>query len=109
MRLPPRMSAASHHLRRIDQAVVQSRKLARPESTGPMRFFQSTSKARLALGDPRCEEAILEVSREHGTVLIVGVRLSQGVQHPFDAFDDFVAMGQEGLEEIEMCLKRHLA
>jgi hypothetical protein len=32
-----------HHLRRIDQAVMQSRKLTRPESTCPMRFLQLTS------------------------------------------------------------------
>ena len=74
---------------------MQSGKLARPEPAGPMRFFQLTSKTRLAVRDPGCEEAVLEVSREQGTVLIGGVRLSLGVQNPFDSLDDFIAMGQE--------------
>ena len=38
-RLSPQVKATDHHLRRIDQAVVQSRELLGPESTRPMRFF----------------------------------------------------------------------
>ena len=75
-----------------------------------MRFFQLTSKTRLAVGDPsECEEAILEVTRQQGTVLQVFDRLSLGVQHILDALDDLIAMGQEELEKFDMCLKRHLA
>ena len=51
-RLPPQIEGADHHLRRIGQAVMQSRKLTRPESTSPMRVFQFTSQTRLALGGP---------------------------------------------------------
>ena len=72
-----------------------------------MRSFQLTSETRLALGDPReCEEAILKVTRQEGTVLQVLDRLSLSVQHSFDAFDEFVAVGQEELEQFDMCLKR---
>ena len=75
-----------------------------------MRFFQLTSKTRLAVSDPReCEEAILKVTRQKGTVLQVVDRLSLGVQHPLYSLDDFIAMGQEELEKFDMCLKRHLA
>ena len=33
-------------------ALMQSRRLTRSESTGPMRVFQLSSETRLALGDP---------------------------------------------------------
>jgi hypothetical protein len=75
-----------------------------------MRFFQLTSQVRLAVGDPsEREEAILKVTRQKGTVLQVFDRLSLGVQHPLYSLDDFIAMGQEELEELDMCSKRHLA
>ena len=75
-----------------------------------MRCFQSTSKTRLAVSDPRkCEEAILNVTRQKGTVLQVVERLSLGVQHPLYSLDDVSAMGQEELEKFDMCLKWHLA
>ena len=75
-----------------------------------MRFFQLTSKTRLVVGDPReCEEAILKVTRQKGTVLQVLDRLSLGVQQPLYSLDDFIAMGQEQLEKFDMRLKRHLA
>ena len=73
-----------------------------------MRVFQLTSQARLALGDPN-EEAILEVAGQQGPVLQVFDRLSLGVQRALYAFDDVIAMGQEELEEFDMCPKRHLA
>jgi hypothetical protein len=104
------MKAPDHHLRWIDQAVVQSRKLTRPESTCPMRIVQLTSNTRLAGGDPsECEEAILEVTREKGSVLQVFDGLSLGVQHPLYSLDDVIAMGEEELEKLDMCLKRHRA
>ena len=75
-----------------------------------MRFFQLTSKTRLAVGDTReCEEAILKVTRQKGTVLQVFDRLSLSVQHSLYSLDDFIATGQEELEKFDMCLKRHLA
>ena len=75
-----------------------------------MRFFQLTSKTRLVAGDAgECEEAILEVTRQKGTVLQVLDRLSLGVQQPLYSLDDFIAMGQEQLEKFDMRLKRHLA
>ena len=89
---------------------MQSGNLTRPESTCPMRFFQLTSETRLAVGDPtECEEAILKVTRQKGTVLQVFDRLSLGVQHSLYSLDDVIAMGQEELEKFDMCLKRHLA
>ena len=109
MRLPPQMKAAYHHLRRIDQVVMQSRTLTRPESACPMRFLQLTSKTRLVAGDAsECEEAILKVTRQKGTVLQVLDRLSLGVQQPLYSLDDFIAMGQEQLEKFDMRVKRHL-
>ena len=72
-----------------------------------MRFFQLTSKTRLAVGDPsECEEAILKVTRQKGTVLEVFDRLSLGVQHSLYSLDDVIAMGQEEVEEFDMCLKQ---
>jgi hypothetical protein len=69
-----------------------------------------TSEARLALGDPReREEAVLEVTRQQGTVLQVFDRLSLGVQYPLDSLDDVVATRQEEFEKFEMGLKWHLA
>jgi hypothetical protein len=73
-----------------------------------MRFFQLTSQLRLAVGDPwECEEAIFKVTRQDGAISQVFERLSLGVQQPLNALDDFIAMGQEELEEFDMCLKRH--
>ena len=75
-----------------------------------MRFFQLPSQTRLAVGDSgECEETILKVTRQKGTVLQVVDRLSLGVQHPLYSLDDVCAMGQEELEKFDMCLKRHLA
>jgi len=89
---------------------MKSRELLGPESTCPMRFFQSTSKTRLAVSDPReCEEAIVTVTRQKGTVLQVMDRLSLGVQHPLYSVDDVSAMGQEELEKFDIRLKWHLA
>ena len=102
------MKAADHHLRRIDQAVVQAWKLTRPEPTCPVRVFQLTSQTRLAVGGPN-EEAILEVTRQNGTVAQVLDRLSLGVQQSLYSLDDVIAMGQEELEKLDVCLKRHLA
>jgi hypothetical protein len=75
-----------------------------------MRFFQLTSKTRLAVGDTReREEAILEVTKQKGIVLQVFDRLSLSVQYSLYSLDDVIAMGQEELEKFDMCLKRHLA
>ena len=85
---------------------MQSRKLTRPESAGPMRVFQLTSQTRLALRDPD-EEAILKVTRQLGAVSEVFDRFSLGVQHPLYSLDDVIAMSQEELEKFDMCLKSH--
>src|SRR4030095_3816589 len=101
---PPQMKAAYHHLRRIDQVVIQSRILTRPESACPIRFFQCPYKARLVAGyASECEEAILKVTRQKGTVLQVLDRLSLGVQQPLYSLDDFIAMGQEQSEKFDIC------
>ena len=72
-----------------------------------MRFFQLTSKMRLAVGDSReCEEAILKVTRQKRTVLEVFDWLSLGVQYSLDSLDDVIAMGQEEAEEFDMGLKQ---
>src|SRR5262249_25437018 len=108
--LPPQMKAAYHHLRRIDQVVMQSRTLPRLESACPMRFFQFTSKTRLVAGDANeCEEAILKLTRQKGTVLQVLDRLALSVQQPLYSLDDFIAMGQEQLEKFDVSVKPHLA
>ena len=108
-RLPPHMKTANHHLRRIDQAVMQSGEITRLESTCPMCFFQLTPKTRLAVGDTReCEEAILELAKQKRAVLQVLDRLSLGVQDSLYSLDDFIAMGHEELEKFDMRLKRHL-
>ncbi len=49
-RLFPQMEAPDHHLRRIDQAVMQARNHTGPEATCPVRFFQLPSQAGLAGG-----------------------------------------------------------
>jgi hypothetical protein len=109
-RLTPQMKAADHHLRWIDQAVMQPRNLTRPESTCPMGVFQLASQTRLAAGDPgEGEEAILKVTRQKGTVLQIFDRLSLGVQQSLYALDDRISTGQEELKKLDMCLKRHLA
>src|SRR5688572_21259396 len=106
-RLLPQMKDADHHLRRIDEAVMQSRKITRPESTGPMRFFRLTSRTRLAVGDPN-EEAILEVTRQNGTVSQIFVRFSLGVQQSLYSLDDVIAMGQEELEKFDRSEERRV-
>src|SRR5262245_43565750 len=101
MSLSPKMKAAYHHLRRIDQVVMESRPLSVPESACPMRFFQSTSKTRLVAADASVE-AILKMTRQKGAVLLELNRLSLGVQQPLYSFDDFIAMGHEQLEKFDM-------
>ncbi len=108
--LLPEVKAAHHHFRRIDEVVVQPGNLARPESTGPMRLFQLAAQAGLLAGDAgECEEAILEVTSQKGTVLQVLNRLALGVQHAFYFVDDSPAIGQEEPLQLDMSLKRHLA
>src|SRR5262245_64577933 len=110
MSLPPQMKGAYHHLHRIDQCVMHTRTFPRLESACPMRFFQLTSKTRLIATDASdCEEAILKVTRQKGTVLQVLDRLFLGVQQPLYSLDDFIAMYQEQLENFDMRVKRHLA
>src|SRR5688572_14123504 len=104
------MKRANHHLRRIDQAVMQSGNLTRPEATCPMRFFQLPAQTLLAGPDAsEGEEALLELTGQQGSVLQVCDRLSLSVQHFLNALDDFIAMGQEDPEKFDVCLKRHLA
>jgi hypothetical protein len=75
-----------------------------------MRFFQSPSEARLAVPDPReREEAILKVTRQKETVLLVWSRPPLGVQYPLNALDDHSALRQKEFEEFDMGLERHLA
>src|SRR5262249_4167240 len=110
MSLSPQMKGAYHHLRRIDQFVMHTRTLTRLESACPMRFFQLTSKTRLVASDTSdCEEAILKVTRQKGTILQVLDRLSLGVQQPLYSLDDFIAMGQEQVQKFDMRMKWHLA
>jgi hypothetical protein len=74
-----------------------------------MRGYQLASKTGLVVRDrSECEEAILEVTRQEGTVLQVLERLSLGVQQPLYALGDFIAVGQEQLEKFDMLPKRHL-
>lgn len=71
-----------------------------------MRFFQLTSKTRLAVRDTRQrEEAILEVTREKGTVVQVFGRLSLSVQQSLYSLDDLVTMCQEELEQLDVFVK----
>ena len=75
-----------------------------------MRFLQLTSKTRLGVSDRReCEEAILKVTRQKGSILQIVDRLSLGVQYPLYSLDDVSAMGQEELEKFDIRLKWHLA
>ena len=106
MRLLPQMKGAYHHLRRVDEVVMQSRSFAGPEPVGPMRFFQLASKARLIAGDAReCEKAILEPTRQNNAVLQVLGRLSLGVQQLLDSAGDFIAMRKEELKECDVRIK----
>src|SRR5215471_7955774 len=107
---PPQMKGAHRRLRGIDQFVMHTRTLTWLESACPMRLFQLTSKTRLVPSDASgCEEAILKVTREKGTVLQVLDRLSLGVQQPLYPLDDFIAMAQEQLEKFDVRVKRHMA
>jgi hypothetical protein len=68
-----------------------------------MRFLQLTSETRLAVGDTgEGEEAILNVTRQKGTVLQVFDRPSLSVQYCLYSLDDFIAMSQEELEKFDM-------
>jgi hypothetical protein len=99
-----------HDLRRVGQAVVQPRHLARPESTCPMCFFQLTPKARLAGGDTsECREALPKTIRQERTVPQVLDRLSLSVQHSLYSLDDVIATSQEEVEELDVRLKLHRA
>jgi hypothetical protein len=104
------MKGAYHHLRWIDKIVMQSGNLTRPKSACPMRLLQLTSKTRLVAGDAsECEETILKLTRQKGTVLRIFGRLSLGVQQPLYLLDDFIAMGQEQLEKFDVRVKRQMA
>jgi hypothetical protein len=75
-----------------------------------MRLFQLIPKTRLVAGEAgKREEALLEFTRQKGNVLQVSDRPSSGVQQPFYTLDDFIAMGQEQLEEFDMRVKPHVA
>src|SRR5262249_29196360 len=107
MSLLPQMKRASHHLRGIDEIVMQSRTLTRPEAACPISFFQLTFEAGLVVCDvSECEETILEVTRQQETVLQIMGRLALGIQQPLYSLDDFIAMGQEQSEKFDMRVKR---
>src|SRR5580704_2117901 len=104
------MEAAFHHLARIDQVVMHSGHHTRLEAACPMRFLQLAAKMRLVVGDRRkCEEAILEVTRQKRTVLQIVARVSLGVEQPLYSLDDLVTVDQEHLQKTDMRPKRHLA
>ena len=101
--LPPQVEGPHHQFRGVGRAVVQSRNVAWLESTGPVSVFQLTSQAPLTLADPgECEEAILEVTRQNRTVLLIGERLSLSVQHDLDSLDNLVPMGEEEMEQFDV-------
>ena len=108
-RLLPAIKAANHHVRRMDQVVMQILNLTRSESPGPMGFFQLASEASLAGGGPSaCKEAILEMAEQKRVVLPVPDWLSLGVQNGPYALDDFFAKRQIQSQQLDVCLKRHL-
>jgi hypothetical protein len=101
------MKGANHQLGRVRQVVIYVVDLTRPETRGPMRFFQLASLfcdahngprglctlSALAGGDRgRGEKAILEIVGENMPVLQVLDRLSLGVQNGLYALDDIFAM-----------------
>src|SRR5580700_2115946 len=102
------MKAANHHLRRMDQVVMQIVNLTRPESPGPMRFFQFAAicwaiGTSLAGGDrSACEEAILEMTGQKRPVLQIPDRLSLGVQNALYALDDIFAKRQKKSQQLHL-------
>ena len=93
----------------MDQVVMQTFKLTRSESPGPMRFFQLASETFLAGGGrSACKEAILEMAGQKRVILQVPDRLSLGVQNGLYALDDIFAMRQKQSQQVDVCLKRHL-
>src|SRR4051794_39625414 len=106
-RLRPQIEAAHHHLGRIGKAVVQAGNATRLEPARPVRFFQLPSQAQLAFGESsRREETILEVTSEHRPILQVLGRLSLGVQQRLYTLDNGIAMAQEEVEQLDVCVKR---
>ena len=103
------MKAANHHLRGIDEVIVESRHLTRAEPACAARFFQLASERKMVTDGRGSEEAILEVAGEEGTVLEVLDRPSLGVQHSLNSLDDLIAVGQERLEKLDMRRKRYPA
>jgi hypothetical protein len=74
-----------------------------------VRGFQLTPETRLAAGHPgQGKEAVLEEIGQQNIVLQILDRLALGVQHPLYSLDDVTAMVEEELEQLEMCLERHL-
>ena len=106
-RLLPAIKAANHHLRRMDQVVIQMVNLTRSKSPGPMHFFQLASETSLAgRGHSACKEAILEMAGQKRPVLQVLDRLSLGVQNGLYVLDDFFAMRKKKSQQLDVCLKR---
>jgi hypothetical protein len=71
-----------------------------------MRVFQLASQTRLVVSNPReREKAILEVTREQGTIPQVFDRFSLSVQDSLYSLDDRIAVGQEELEKLDMGLE----
>src|SRR6185295_3588426 len=109
-RLLPAIRAANHHLRGMDQVVMQTLNLTGSESRGPMRFFQLVPHTSLAgSGRRTCKEALLERAGQKRTILQVSDRLSLGVQNGLYALDDIFAIVEEEPQQLDVCLKRHLA
>ncbi len=107
-RLLPAIKAANHHLRRMDQVVMQILNLTRSESPGPMRFFQLASETFLAGGGrSACKEAILEMAGQKRVVLQVPDRLSLGVQNGLYALDDIFAMRQKQSQQLNVPMNPH--
>jgi hypothetical protein len=51
-------------------------------------------------------EAVVDMTSQQRHVLQIVSRLSLRVQDALDALDDFVSMGQEGVEEVDVSLER---
>src|SRR3954453_2004849 len=103
------MKDAGHDLRRVGEAVVHLRHLARPEPAGSMRRLQLASKTRSALGGAwEREKAVFEETEQEGAVPQICDRLSLSVQQPLYALDDVVARCQEAVKEFDVGVKRYL-
>jgi hypothetical protein len=73
-----------------------------------MRLLQLTPQTRLVVGDGcECEKTVLKMPGQKRTILQVGNRLSLSGQQSLYSVDDFIAVGQEQLEQFDMRPERH--